>query len=76
MIDDGSTDDAPKVLHDLKKYRSLRIITHAKNLGCGATVAEGLKSSRFEWVFYTDGDGQYDASELSKLVDKLDDATM
>lgn len=41
-------------------------------MGYGGAVANGLRHATKEFVFYTDGDGQYDVSELSLLVKKMD----
>jgi len=39
---------------------SLRVITHPENRGYGGALRTGFAEARKEWVFYTDGDGQYD----------------
>ncbi len=75
VIDDGSSDNSNSILQKLGKKYPLRIITHKKTLGYGAALMDGFKNSKKDWVFYTDGDGQYDPSELSKLVEKLTDTT-
>jgi glycosyltransferase involved in cell wall biosynthesis len=73
VIDDGSTDDSPKKLAKLKKSFPLTIIIHKKTLGYGAALIDGFANSTKEWIFYTDGDGQYDPDELPKLVEKITD---
>jgi glycosyltransferase involved in cell wall biosynthesis len=74
VVNDGSNDATEKVLQKLKQqYTSLKIITHKKNQGYGAALRDGFTHTSKEWVFYTDGDGQYDPSEVSKLVDTLSD---
>jgi len=35
-------------------------------------LRSGLAASQYDFIFYTDGDGQYDPKELSNLVDKMD----
>lgn len=75
IINDGSTDDTVEVLKTLKKqYPNLRIINHKKNLGYGAALRSGFTNAEKDWVFYTDGDGQYDPAELVVLVDKLEES--
>lgn len=72
VIDDGSTDDSIEVVQSLiKYYRHLRLIKHKKNLGYGGVLKTGFNSSKKEWVFYTDGDGQYDPAEIVNLVLKV-----
>lgn len=69
VVNDGSTDDTKEVLAGLKRrYPHLRVIHHPRPSGYGGAVRAGLAKARYEWVFYTDGDGQYDVMELIKLV--------
>lgn len=69
VIDDGSTDSSKKILLSMaKKNHSLRLIFHKKNLGYGGALRSGFKKAKHEWVFYTDGDGQYDVKELPTLL--------
>jgi glycosyltransferase involved in cell wall biosynthesis len=46
----------------------LRVITHTRNRGYGAALRSGFEAASKEFVFYTDGDGQYDPGELPALV--------
>lgn len=72
VINDGSKDNTEDVVEELKKkYKKLRVIHHSKNLGYGAALASGLSNSKKEWIFYTDGDGQYDPKELFLLLKSL-----
>jgi len=72
VVNDGSTDNSSQVLIGLQKeFPILTVISHGKNMGYGATIWHGLKSAICDYVFYTDGDGQYDPAELEKLVEKL-----
>lgn len=77
VVNDGSSDDSAKVLAGLqKKYSHLTVVTHAENMGYGATIWHGLKTARYDYVFYTDGDGQYDPSELTRLVNMVGPNTL
>ena len=74
VINDGSTDNTAQVLRQLQKqYKRLRTITHNENKGYGAALKSGFAHAKFDWIFYTDGDGQYDPSELSLLVARVTD---
>lgn len=71
IVNDGSTDDTKNVVKKLqKRFPALRVITHTTNQGYGAALISGFNASKKDWVFYTDGDGQYDPMELTKLVKK------
>src|SRR6185295_156982 len=49
----------------------LRVVTHQQNRGYGGALRSGFASSTKEFVFYTDGDGQYDPGELLALLRKV-----
>lgn len=74
LINDGSADNSGKVVDKLaKKYKNVRVIHHKRNMGYGAALKSGFKSSTKDIIFYTDGDGQYDVKEIKKLLPKLKD---
>lgn len=71
VVNDGSKDNTAEVLAALQqKYGAgrLRIVTHPTNRGYGAALRSGFAAATKEFVFYTDGDGQYDPSEIAKLL--------
>lgn len=69
VVNDGSTDKSLEVLKNtLKEVPVLRIVNHSRNRGYGAALRSGFQSAKKELVFYTDGDGQYDVSELPLLL--------
>ncbi len=68
VVNDGSTDRTAAVLDELaRREPRLRVVHHPQNRGYGAALRTGFASATKELVFYTDGDGQYDVSELKKL---------
>jgi glycosyltransferase involved in cell wall biosynthesis len=69
VVDDGSSDGSPDLLEDLARDLSgLRVIRHLENRGYGGALRTGFAQAAHEWVFYTDGDGQYDVGELADLI--------
>lgn len=68
VINDGSTDETPKILDQLAANESkVRIIHHEQNRGYGAALRSGFNAANKDLIFYTDGDGQYDVKELKSL---------
>ena len=74
VVNDGSQDNTAEVLERLRaKYAPyMRVITHEVNRGYGAALRSGFAAASKEFVFYTDGDGQYDVNELPRLIQLMD----
>ncbi len=69
IIEDGSPDKTGEVADMLaEKYSKVKVIHHEKNIGYGATLYEGFTTAKMDYVFYTDGDNQFDLGELKKFV--------
>jgi glycosyltransferase involved in cell wall biosynthesis len=68
VVNDGSSDASAEVLAALADELPLRVVTHEVNRGYGAALISGFGAATKQWVFYTDGDAQYDAAELTELV--------
>ena len=69
VVNDGSSDGSREVLDALATERPwLRVIHHESNRGYGGALISGFTAARNEWIFYTDGDAQYDAKEAADLV--------
>ena len=69
IIEDGSPDTTAEVADALaRQYARVKVIHHLKNMGYGATLCEGFTSAKLDYVFYTDGDNQFDLNELRKFV--------
>ncbi|MGB9776775.1 MAG: glycosyltransferase family 2 protein [Anaerolineae bacterium] len=74
VVNDGSRDYTAAVLEELaSRYPELRVIHHDRNRGYGAALRTGFAAATKEWVFYTDGDAQYNPLELVNLVEALQD---
>ena len=73
VVNDGSRDETAQVLQALSvRYGpDLRIVTHAVNRGYGAALRSGFAAATKEFVFYTDGDGQYDPRDLPRLLERV-----
>lgn len=74
VVNDGSSDYTSIVLEEMAvRYSELRVITHPHNQGYGAALQTGFSAATKDWVFYTDGDSQYNPLELINLVAALRD---
>jgi len=73
VVNDGSRDETAGVLAGLQQRHgeAFRVVTHPANLGYGQALRSGFAAARKDFVFYTDGDGQYDVRELPKLLDLM-----
>ncbi|HXH05671.1 MAG TPA: glycosyltransferase family 2 protein [Vicinamibacterales bacterium] len=68
VVDDGSADGTARILGELARlYPQVRVVRHDRNRGYGAALRSGFAAARKELVFYTDGDAQYDPTELVLL---------
>lgn len=70
VVNDGSFDETGEVLAALRRKHGprMRVITHETNRGYGAALRSGFSAATKDFVFYTDGDGQYDVGELPALL--------
>jgi len=72
LIDDGSTDRTSEIISSLEDEDSrIRSLHHNNNKGYGRALATGFKEAKGDLVFYTDGDGQFDLSELKKFLEEI-----
>jgi glycosyltransferase involved in cell wall biosynthesis len=68
VVNDASPDHTGRILAELAAVNPrLRVVTHEKNRGYGGALRSGFAAASKEWVFYTDGDAQYDVRELAAL---------
>lgn len=70
VVNDGSRDHTPLILDELARVypQEVRIVHHLQNQGYGGALRSGFTHATKEWIFYTDGDAQYDSRELKNLA--------
>jgi glycosyltransferase involved in cell wall biosynthesis len=75
VVNDGSTDDSAKILDELVHIYPdhLRVVHHEKNRGYGGALRTGFASATKDFIFYTDGDAQYDPAEMTLLWNRITD---
>jgi len=69
VVDDGSSDSTAEVAREA----GATVILHPESLGNGAAVKAGARAATGDIIAFMDGDGQHDAKEFTKLLQKLDE---
>lgn len=73
IVDDGSSDNTLEIAKKLaNKFKNIKVAHHFPNRGYGAALKEGFANCKFETIVFTDGDGQFDFSEIDKFISKID----
>lgn len=71
-IDDGSTDNSPRILDEYSaNYRQVRVL-HQKNSGIGGAIRSGLRVACGEYICFVDSDDYIDACLLQDLDEIID----
>jgi glycosyltransferase involved in cell wall biosynthesis len=72
VVNDGSADATAAIADELARtYPAVRVVHHPKNRGYGGALQTGFRSATKEFIFYTDGDAQYDPAEVALLWQKM-----
>lgn len=75
IVDDGSRDKTGQIADLLnRQYKEISVIHHFSNYGYGATLQTGFRAAKNDLIFFTDGDGQFNIKELSKLTVLIENA--
>jgi glycosyltransferase involved in cell wall biosynthesis len=74
VSNDGSRDRTRETAESYaaKDREHVRVVNHYPNRGYGHALKVGLRACRLDWVFFTDGDCQFDLDEMERLVPFLD----
>jgi glycosyltransferase involved in cell wall biosynthesis len=69
IVDDGSRDDTVERAEKLAANDPrVRLVRHPRNRGYGAALRSGFAAAQYEWIFFTDADGQFIGAELPLLT--------
>lgn len=69
IVVDASPDKSGEIADDLaEKNKKIRVVHHPGNKGYAQAILTGIRESRFGWIFFTDGDMQFDPKELGELL--------
>jgi glycosyltransferase involved in cell wall biosynthesis len=70
LVNDGSKDGTTPICDELAaQYPEVRAIHHVDNRGYGAALKSGILAARYDFIFFTDSDGQFDLEELEHLIE-------
>ena len=73
IVNDGSRDRTGEIADRLaKEIPGVRAVHNNPNLGYGGALARGFREAKKNWIFYTDGDGQFDFGEIPKALPLLE----
>lgn len=73
VVNDGSRDRTGEIADRLSsEIPNVRAVHNRPNQGYGGAVARGLSEARKAWIFFSDGDGQFDLGEIPRLIELLD----
>lgn len=71
IVNDGSTDKTGSIAEELAKSdRRIYAITHKVNRGYGGAFKTGFYSAKYDFIAFTDADGQFDFSEINNFIAK------
>ncbi len=69
VVNDGSSDRTAAILAELaRRDGRVRVLTHERNQGYGAALADGFAAATKELTFFMDSDGQFDIRELQRFL--------
>ena len=73
VVDDGSDDDTPGVLHRTRAGCALlRVLRHQQRCGQSSALLSGVRAARAPWIVTLDGDGQNDPRDIPLLLQRLE----
>lgn len=74
IVNDGSKDRTGQVADELaKKDNNIRVIHHNPNRGYGEALKSGFVNAKYDWITFTDSDGQFDFSEIINFIEKQEE---
>ena len=70
VVDYGSTDRSGEIAYQLASGDSehIRVFHHDPNRGYAAALKTGFAGARYELIFFTDSDLQFDVREIKNLL--------
>ena len=73
LVDDGSTDQTPRLLDKLRdRHGKLRVLRNPEHRGEAAALRTALASARHPLLFYTVCEPRYRPADLRRLLNEID----
>jgi len=73
IVNDGSRDRTEEIANRLaEEIPEVRAVHNKPNRGYGGALIRGFREATKNWIFYTDGDGQFDLNELPGILPLLE----
>lgn len=72
IVNDGSKDRTSEVAHELAQKNKFVKVVDQENGGYGMALRAGFKNAQYDWIVYTDSDGQFDFSEITKFLERAE----
>jgi len=77
LVDDGSADKTGPIGQKLAAdHPNVVLVSHQKNRGYGGALKSGFRKAKHEWIFFSDGDRQFDLKEIGKLLPQTNQADL
>ena len=72
IVNDGSKDGTKAIADRLAaEILEVRAVHNNPNRGYGGALQRGFREATKNWIFYTDGDGQFDLGEIPRVLPLL-----
>lgn len=69
IVNDGSIDQTTQIAQRLAAVEPrIKILNHAENRGYGAAFKSGASAAKYDWIAFTDADGQFDFAEIELFL--------
>jgi len=69
LVNDGSVDKTGQIGQKLAaNHPNVVLVSHSKNRGYGGALKSGFRKAKYEWIFFSDGDRQFDLKEIGRLL--------
>jgi glycosyltransferase involved in cell wall biosynthesis len=76
IINDGSKDKTGEKAELLAKENKNVRVLNQPNGGYGMALRAGYYYAKYPYIVYTDSDGQFDFSEVTRFIEKVDEADL